>query len=129
LLFKQVAKKLSSHLLIATPLHQNFNDISVLVDRPIQIMELTLNGHKGFVNVPDITQAAFSPFELPRIIRAKLETPLANGFIGHRDSPFSQECFHFTETETEAMVQPDGVTNNPRGRSLGLKVFMPPSLP
>lgn len=99
-------------------LHQHINDIAVLIDRPIQIVSLSLNGHKDFVDVPHITQPLLALCEFSSLVRPKLLTPLANGFIGHRDSTFSQEFFHFTEAETESMIQPYSVTNNFRGKSV-----------
>jgi hypothetical protein len=46
--------------------------------------------------------------------------PLTNGFIGERDTSFSEEFFHFTEAQTKTMVQPDGVTDNFRGKPVTL---------
>jgi hypothetical protein len=44
--------------------------------------------------------------------------PLPNGFIGDRDASFGEEFFHFTEAQTKTMVQPDGVTDNFRGKTV-----------
>jgi len=46
--------------------------------------------------------------------------PLPNGFIGDSDASFGEEFFHFTEAQTESMVQPGGVTDNFRGKTVTL---------
>jgi len=48
-------------------------------------------------------------FQLARILRAKLLTPLSNRFIGDDDAPFGEQLFELTETEAKPMVEPDGV--------------------
>jgi hypothetical protein len=45
---------------------------------------------------------------------------LPNGFIGDGDASFSQEFFDFTKAEAESMVEPDGVTDNFRGKPVTL---------
>ncbi len=40
--------------LIAATLEKNINDLAVLIDRPIQIVSLSLNGDKDFVDMPRI---------------------------------------------------------------------------
>jgi hypothetical protein len=45
---------------------------------------------------------------------------LTNGFIGDGDASFGEKFFHLTKTEAEPMVQPDGVTDNFRGKPVTL---------
>jgi hypothetical protein len=45
---------------------------------------------------------------------------LPNGFIGDGEASFGEQFFHFTETEAEPMVEPDGVTDNFRGKAMTL---------
>ncbi len=40
---------------------------------------------------------------------AKLETPLADGFVADDDSAFGQELLDFAEAQTEAVVEPHRV--------------------
>ncbi len=72
-------------------------------------------------------------FEFSRIVRSKLLTPLPNRFICDGDPTFGEEFFDFTKAEAEPMVEPDGVTDNFRGKPVtvvaGCWFFMPPSLP
>jgi hypothetical protein len=54
LVFDETAEEPFCCQLIAATLHKNINDISVLIDRPIQIMSLSLQGNKNFVDMPRI---------------------------------------------------------------------------
>ena len=45
---------------------------------------------------------------------------MANGFIGDRDASFGEDFFYFTKAEAEPMLQPDGVTDNFRGKTMTL---------
>jgi len=60
----------------------------------------------------DVVQSSLSSFELPRVLWSEFLAPLSDGFIRDGDSTFGQEFFHFTETEAESIVEPDGVTDN-----------------
>jgi hypothetical protein len=42
----------------------------------------------------------------------KLLTPLANGFVRHRDSTFREKAFDFTEAQTQSMIEPEGVVDD-----------------
>jgi hypothetical protein len=48
--------------------------------------------------------------------RPKLLTPLANSFMRHRDSTFSEEFFDFMEAETGSMIEPMAWLMIPEGK-------------
>lgn len=54
LAFEQATEKPFGRLLIAATLHQNINDIAVLIDGTPQILALSLNGDKDCVNMSGI---------------------------------------------------------------------------
>ncbi len=66
----------------------------------------------GFIQGDDRCQATLSLLQFLGILRSKLLTPLPNGFIGQRNTAFSQQFFHFAEAQTKAVIQPHGVANN-----------------
>jgi hypothetical protein len=92
--FEQATEKSFSRLVIATALDKNIDDIAVLIDRAPEVLPLTLNRDKDFVEVPGITQATLTLFEFSSIGRSKLPTPLTNGFIRDRDASFGEKFFH-----------------------------------
>ncbi len=112
LAFEEMAKEAFGRLFISPMLHENINRVAVLVHGPPQIVLLPLNRDKDFIKVPGISQTPLALFQLARILRPKLLTPLSNRFIGDGDAPFGEQLFDFTEAETEPMVEPDSVGNN-----------------
>ena len=55
-----------------------------------------------------------------RIVGTTLPTPLTNRFVGDGDASFGEEFFDFTEAQTETMIEPDGVTDNFRRKTMAL---------
>jgi len=101
-------------------LHQNIDHVSVWVNGTPEIVVPAWNGDKNFVDVPRIPQASLSIFELAHIVWPKLLTSLTDRFIGDRDPTFGEKFFHLKKTESESMVQPDGVTDDFRGKTVTL---------
>ncbi len=118
--FDQATKKPFSRTLIAAALHQNINAIAVLIDGTPQILALPLDGHKDFVDMPGIPQPSLSFFKFTRLGRPKLLTPLADRFIRNGDTTFGQQLFDLTEAQREAVVQPDGMADYLRGKTVTL---------
>ena len=110
--FEETAKEAHRRLLVASPLHQDINRVAVLVDRSPQILLFALDEHKHFIKMPRITESTLSLLHCPRVCRSKLPAPLATGFVGDGEASFRQSLFDFTETEAEAMIEPNRVTDN-----------------
>ena len=90
LAFDEKAEKPFSRALLGTALHEDINDITILIDRSPEILSLALNRDKDFVDVPGIAQWSLLFFELARKIRPKLLTPLPNRFIRDGDPTFGE---------------------------------------
>ncbi len=120
LVFDETAEKPFGRALIAMALYENIKGIAVLIDRAPEILSLAMNRDKDFFDVPGIAQASLLFFELACVGRPKLPAPLSNGFIGDGDASFSQEFFDFTKAEAESMVEPHGVADNFRGKTMTL---------
>lgn len=54
---EQLTEEFLRGLLIAAALHQNVQDVAVLIDRPSEIAPLALDGQKHFIKVPFIAGA------------------------------------------------------------------------
>jgi hypothetical protein len=118
--FKKATEKAFSRPLIATVLHENIKAIAVLIDGTPEVVALSLNRNKDFVDMPGVAETSLSLFEFSGIVRPKLLTPLPNRFICDGDPTFGKEFFDFTKAEAEPMVEPDGVTDNFRGKAMTL---------
>ena len=81
-------------------------------------MTFTFDGEHYLIKVPLVPGPRTAATELISIRLAKLATPLADGFIRHRDATFTEELFHIPETQTEPKVQPHGVADDLNGKAM-----------
>src|SRR5688572_19975993 len=115
-----LAKEFLGRGLIAMPLHENVQDMAILIDRPPQIMTLTLDCQKDLIEMPLIPGLRPAVAQLIGILLAKLTAPLADRFIGHDDTTSEQELFHVAVAETKAEVQPDAMADDFNGKTMML---------
>ena len=99
-------------ILIATRLQQNIDDITVLIHGTPEILQLTIDFHEDFVQMPGITQASLLLFETLCIVRTKFPAPSSNGFVRHSNAALGQKIFHIAEAQAEAMIDPNSVADD-----------------
>ena len=58
-----------------------------------------------------------------RVVLAKLQTPLADGFMGDVDAALEQEFFHVAIAQREAIVEPDAMADDLAGEAMVLVAF------
>src|SRR5262245_24966422 len=109
---EQLAEKLLRRLLIAPALHQNIEDVIVLIHGAPQVMALAIDGQKDFVQMPLVTWLGASVLQLIGVILPKLQTPLADGLMGHVDAALEEEFLHVAVAQREAIIQPDAMAND-----------------
>ena len=120
---EQLAKELLRRVLIAAALHQDIEDIVVLIHRAPQVMALAIDRKEHFIQVPLIARARTPPSQPIGVVLPKLPTPLADGFVGHRDAAFEQELFHVAVAQGEAIVEPDPVADDVARKAVVLVAF------
>jgi hypothetical protein len=57
-------------------------------------MALPINRQKHFIQVPFVAWLGGSAVQLIRVVLPKLQTPLANGFMGDVNPKFAQQFLH-----------------------------------
>jgi hypothetical protein len=91
--FEELAEGPLGGVLIASALHENVEDVVVLLDSAPQGMPLTTDGQEDLVHVPLVARLR-TPLSQPSgVALPQLATPCAHGFVGHRDAAFEQELF------------------------------------
>ena len=110
--FQELTKEPLGGLPISSVLQQNVDRVSILVDGSPEVVSFSTDRDEEFIEMPSIPQSIFPFPQSPCVDRPELATPGPNGFIGNGDASFRQEILDLAETETEAMIQPDGVTND-----------------
>src|SRR5437763_1707463 len=78
--FEELAKEFLRGPLIPAALHQDIEHVSLLIDGSPQIVTLSFDRQKHFIQVPLVPRPWTATPELISILLAKLATPLANGF-------------------------------------------------
>ena len=97
---------------------KNVKRITVLVNGSPQVMQLTTNRDKHFIKKPSVAQLASPLLQFAGVVWTKSIAPSSNRFIGNLDSTLCQKVFDISETEAEPMVQPNGVTDDLRRKSM-----------
>ena len=78
---EQLAEKLLCGFLVAAALHQNVEDIIVLIHGAPQVIALAVDRQKDLVEMPFISRARPATLALVGVILPKLPTPLPDGFM------------------------------------------------
>src|SRR5207249_3416946 len=81
-------------------------------------MALTINRQEDFIEVPLIPWLGASTLQLIRIVLPKLQTPLADGLMGHVDATLEQEFLHVAVAQREAIVEPDAMADDLAGEAV-----------
>src|SRR5262245_7373947 len=115
---KQLAKELLRRVLVAAALHQNVEDVVVLVDSAPQVMALPVDRQKHFIQVPLVAWLRASMLQLIRLVLPKFQTPLADGRMGHLASTGYQQIFYGSVTQREAIIEPDPMTDDFTGKTV-----------
>ena len=116
--FQQLAEEALGRRLIAPRLHEDVEDLSVLVHGPPEILLPSLDLHEELVQVPGVALAAPAVSQPPRVVEPEPPTPLPNGLVRHGNTAFGEKIFCISETQAETVVEPDGVTDDVLGTSV-----------
>src|SRR5262245_24559942 len=120
---QQLAEKLLRRLFVAAALHQDIEDVVVLVDSAPQVMALAIDHQEHLIQVPLVPWLGASMLQLIGVRLPKLQTPLANGLVGHRDTALEQDLFHVAVTQAEAVIEPNPMANDLTGEAVVLVAF------
>ena len=133
LAFEQLAKEAPRRSPITACLHQDVDHVAVLIHRTPQILPLTADGDEDLVEMPSTAEPTLPSLQLRGVLRTELLTPLANRFVGDEDCSLCQEIFDIAETQGEPKVQPHGMADDLRRKSISAiyrrRVVHRPSLP
>ena len=105
---------------LRTPLNQNVDRITVLINGTPQIVLLAANLDKYFIEMPGIAQSTLAFLQNSGVLRSKSVAPLTNRFIRNLDPALGQEIFDNPKTETESVVEPNCVADDFRWESMSV---------
>ena len=101
--FQELAEKACRRPPVSARLHENVDDVPVLVDPTPQVPPPPLNRDKQLIQIPPVTKAPLTAPKPTRIVESKGLTPVPNRFVRDRDAPLREQVFHIAETKTETM--------------------------
>jgi len=67
---------------------------------------------KDYFEMPFVAWLGASSLQPIRVVLPKLQTPLADGLMGHVDAALEQEFLHVAVAQREAIIQPDAMAND-----------------
>ena len=110
--FQQLPEEPCGRPPIAPRLHENVEDVAVLVHGTPQILLLPLDLHEELVQIPGVALAAPAAAQPPCVVEPERPAPQPDRLIRHGDTPLGKEIFDISETQAETVVEPDGVTDD-----------------
>lgn len=83
-------------------------------------MLLASDLYKYFVDIESVTIAFVPTLQSTGVFSSKLDAPESDGLMTDCDTAFSEEIFDIPVAEVEAVVEPDGVTDDVGWESVAL---------
>ena len=90
LVLQQLAKESHRGVPISSRLHEDVQDVTVLIHGAPQVLLATLDRDEHLVEMPGVSEPATSAPSSARILRTEPPTPLPDGLIGDVDTPAGQ---------------------------------------
>jgi hypothetical protein len=92
----------------------------IVVDRPPQVPLLASDSNEHLINEERVAVATVPAPQPKRIPWPELIARKANRFVGDDDASLSQQVFDIPVAQVEALVEPDGILDDRRGKSVPL---------
>ena len=83
---------------VPTRLHQDVNDVAVLIDGTPEVLQLAVDSDEHFVQIPRIAEPTLASFESPGILGAEFDRPLSDRFVRHDHSTLCEQILDIPET-------------------------------
>jgi hypothetical protein len=101
-------------------LKQNVDDVAILIHGTPKVLLLAVDSHEKFIDMPAIAETPLPLPKTPCKVSRKLLTATSNGFVGDCDAAFGKKIFNISEAQAEAMIDPHGVTDNLRWKTVSM---------
>ena len=118
---------------IAARLDENIDHVTILVNGAPEKLSFASDRDEHLVQVPRIAEATLPTLQRSSVFRAELEAPKPDRLVGNRDAALGEKVFYIPKAETEAVVEPNGMTDDFCWKSVSTVArrvaFHRPSLP
>jgi hypothetical protein len=90
--------------LIAARLNQDVDHVAILIHGPPEVMLLSIDSNKDFVQMPSVAEAALAALQISGIARTELLTPDSDRFIRDDDSAFGKKFLDISKAHAETTI-------------------------
>jgi hypothetical protein len=87
--------------LLPSPVHENIEDMTVLIDRTPEKLALPIDREEHLIHVPRLPWSRTPTVQLISILLSELPDPISHGFIGQDDAACGHQDFNVTVAEAE----------------------------
>ncbi len=116
--FEQLAEELPDRLLVTAMLHQDIEGSPMLIHCSPGIGDLAMDGEEDVIQIPLVPGARLTVTQGIGIPLTKLQTSLANCFVGQLDASLGHDLFDVAVAQGEVVVQPNTITDDLRGKGM-----------
>ena len=120
LAFQKPMKEAFGCTLIATGLDKNIDYVPVLVNRAPEILSWPWMVTKSSSRCQVSPKRPCRRLSVRALLGAELLTPLSDGLVGDYDPALRQKVFNISEAQAESMIEPDGMADDIRRKSVSL---------
>ena len=110
--FQQSPKESDGCSPIPVRLHEDVQDVTVLIHGAPQVLLATLDSDEHLVEMPGVSHPTAPAPQLPDVDRTEPLAPRPNRLVGDRHASLREEIFGIAEAEVEPMVEPDRVADD-----------------
>ena len=100
--FEQLAKEAFGSFFVAPALHQDVEDITILIDRSPEVVFFSTDSEYDLVHMPFVAATRATTAQFIGIRLPEFEAPLPNGFIRHDDAWLCKKLFNRTENSAKS---------------------------
>jgi hypothetical protein len=105
---------------IAPRLNEDVEHDAILIDGSPEIVPHALNPDEHLIKVPLVPRSWPAVTQTISEILVEFLAPSSHRLIGDDDAPFGQQKLAITQTQTEHMIQPDGMANDLGGETVSV---------
>jgi hypothetical protein len=104
----------------ARALRQDVKNLAGVIDGPPESAALSVDHQTEFIEVPDVRARPSRASQSSGVLRAEPQRPEANGFVRNPNPAGRHQLGDVTQTQTEAVVQPQATTDDVRREAIAL---------
>ena len=100
--FEQLAKEAFGSFCVAPALHQDVEDMTILIDRSPEGVFFSTDSEYDLVHMPCVAATRTATTQFIRVGLPECEAPLPYGFVGHNDPALCEKFLNRTDNRARS---------------------------